>query len=759
MLSIRHVLSILLFSLMCTSLTLGSRVHLSSRRIPIKVPVPVKQSTSAPRDLPQPPSTQMPMLEVPHSPEARSWGLYEPEEFPADPPKRARGRMGDNAKHEPLPLSPPGTYMHTAVRIGDKMYVYGGVVSYEENKYMNDLWLFDFGASEYVQLQGNYVPPLPTHAGLSDEDAETFAPKDVPAMPGLATAPRNPSVKIEPLHPNSLPSSPFLPRRRAARPVRVVPLEHIYLKDAHKPLASGTGNLEQTLAGHAKINLPPPAKDQQPAASFLQTEQHLSMHHQQRTKFMSRTMRVLRGGAGAHAIHPSNNFPGDRRGSPYASARFYKDGEVASKNARGQQPAIQTVEQGAATPHSAPNDSQDSAPYAKQDLWSYDFTTHQWELVQIASSQPLAHSPWLTPAQLKDPVFKDPLPILLPPTRRLHTSVVMKDRMVVFGGVSYNNLILGDLWIFDPAEASWLEASADGPGGSPILPREGHTAIALMDGLSMLVFGGVSYGFLPFNDLWKYSAVDNTWVRLSSGSGEDQNAPMQRWLHTAVLHKNTNSMIVFGGLTAHYVPLNDVQIYDIASNSWHLQTCIDTPPMPRMMHVAVTIRDIMLVTGGAANNLPLEDLFVLDLKTWRWRELIQTNGYPFARTGATAIVLSPLERAMEQGLPDDISPDAADPHLQWAVDHEKVAARPIVGSFSNEGLDDHEETKGSIRGLDQIAFPTNPIAGLDGNAPASQRPLFRYRKHSRNSYFFVLFGGASATTAPTDETTMQKESE
>lgn len=117
-----------------------------------------------------------------------------------------------------------------------------------------------------------------------------------------------------------------------------------------------------------------------------------------------------------------------------------------------------------------------------------------------------------------------------PPDRWLHSAVVMagsapgsSSRMVVFGGVSYNSVVLGDIWVFDPSTpahaflparshahrllpgpgaSTWTEAH---PEGIPILPREGHTAVVVGDGV-MMVFGGISYGFEPFNDVWAYSA-------------------------------------------------------------------------------------------------------------------------------------------------------------------------------------------------------------------------------------------------------------
>lgn len=820
------------------ALLLLCALRLSAGRVPIRAPSSLQVSPSAPRQ-PPPVSVAAPLLEVAPPPEERSAGLYSTDEFPAEP------RPRPNSNNSPLPLSPPGTYLHTAVEIQGKMYVYGGVASYEPDKYMNDLWLFDAAAGEYTQLQGSYVPPLPKHAGLTTQDAAAFAPHDVPSMPGMAQAPMTAKAKVEALNPNANPASPFLPKRRAQKPVRVYALPHLFAKDAGKPTAAGTSTKlhyagaapaaprnatqsapaqpkrkrgysarqldaalraarlkarrelaarEDQLLGQAVrelrrregISTPqqadmdevevdvvdePPTEEAEnwhesdnPAVSFLESEAHLSLYQGQRHRFLARSLRAV-DEASRDAVHrrmPRSSAPLANIGSSYANPRFRKQG-VAAEYAK-QEPHTQKLYANTATPDSAAPDAQDRVSTNLQDHWSYDLEKHEWELVRVRSSQPLAHSPWLSAQQMQDPVLKDPLPVLLPPTRRLHTAVVMKHRMLIFGGVSHNNLILGDLWIFDPAEGSWIEASADGPGGSPILPREGHSAVTLKDELTMLVFGGVSYGFLPFNDLWQYSAVDNAWTRLTGPT--TQNAPMQRWLHTAVHYVapdsegGAESMIVFGGLTAHYVPLNDVHVWDVASSSWSgPKVCTGTPPFPRMMHTAVVVRDTMLVSGGAANNLPLDDLWALDLRTFHWRELLMTGGYPFARTGASAIVLSPLKRARELGLEEDLDEDAHDPHLNWRAPA-SASLRPAVGSFSSEGLASHEEQAANLAGLDQIAFPQNPVfSSPDDGKLARPRPMFRYRKHSRNNLYVITFGGASATSAPHDETQLQRERE
>lgn len=108
-----------------------------------------------------------------------------------------------------------------------------------------------------------------------------------------------------------------------------------------------------------------------------------------------------------------------------------------------------------------------------------------------------------------------PTGVTLPVDRWLHTAVVLSStqaqgtntqtnqRMAIFGGVSYSGIILGDLWLLEPVNKTWTEAHPS--SDIPILPREGHSAVA-DGGILMWVFGGISYGYEPFNDLWCYDA-------------------------------------------------------------------------------------------------------------------------------------------------------------------------------------------------------------------------------------------------------------
>ena len=129
-------------------------------------------------------------------------------------------------------------------------------------------------------------------------------------------------------------------------------------------------------------------------------------------------------------------------------------------------------------------------------------------------------------------------PPKVPVARWLHTAVAVKEEMVVFGGATNTLQLLNDVWTFKPnangapapappppprdgressrvrpadaALGDWKEVKVTGDAPEP---REGHTAVVAGD--NMVVFGGMGYGYTPYNDTWVYGA----WPRRSRARG------------------------------------------------------------------------------------------------------------------------------------------------------------------------------------------------------------------------------------------------
>jgi N-acetylneuraminic acid mutarotase len=252
-------------------------------------------------------------------------------------------------------------------------------------------------------------------------------------------------------------------------------------------------------------------------------------------------------------------------------------------------------------------------PFVGDELWSYNYDTKKWTLIK------------------KKIKFGNSYP----QPRWLHSAVVMDGKMLIFGGVNPDSVILGDVWIYNPDDNTWMEAKVE---GVPILPREGHSAVTV--GNTMIVFGGISYAYSPFDDVWTYLSAENRWERNKIQGSK----PAPRWMHTAVLHTASGgkrSMWVFGGMTHQYVPLNDLWKLNIESMSWEHPEITGFAPFPRMLHVAVIIEDSMFIHGGSANNLLLEDFHKYDAKTNTWTEMLPSTATPVARAGHTMVSVTP----------------------------------------------------------------------------------------------------------------------
>merc|ERR1719197_77553 len=104
-------------------------------------------------------------------------------------------------------------------------------------------------------------------------------------------------------------------------------------------------------------------------------------------------------------------------------------------------------------------------------------------------------------------------------------------------------------------------------------------------------------------------------------------APCPRIGHTAVVWGN--SMIIFGGyvlVNEKYQYSNEVQMFSFETLRWTSIKCSSTPPCERMNAASVIARGKLIIFGGKNSlNEALQDLWELDLVSFRWTEL-RCNG-------------------------------------------------------------------------------------------------------------------------------------
>ena len=170
-----------------------------------------------------------------------------------------------------------------------------------------------------------------------------------------------------------------------------------------------------------------------------------------------------------------------------------------------------------------------------------------------------------------------------------HTAIWTGSEMIVWGGATTNQALLGTGARYDPTKGTWRPISVVNAPGA----RSDHTAI--WNGTEMIIWGGLT-SFPPPNigTGGRYDPVTDRWTATATNS-----APGNRAGHTAVW--TGSEMIVWGGSTyfqgapapsgnqdtgGRYRPLTD---------SW---TPTPVTPTGRIGHTAVWTGSEMIIWGG-----------------------------------------------------------------------------------------------------------------------------------------------------------------
>ncbi|KAI9029019.1 hypothetical protein CLU79DRAFT_832393 [Phycomyces nitens] len=99
------------------------------------------------------------------------------------------------------------------------------------------------------------------------------------------------------------------------------------------------------------------------------------------------------------------------------------------------------------------------------------------------------------------------------------------------------------------------------------------------------------------------------------------NIPLQRKHHTASLHPDGRTIILFGGETWNssgaYL-LNDVNLLDTTSWTWKSYPNISGSALYRSNHTSIVIKHQMFVIAGSNATDKAVDIQILDLDSWTW---------------------------------------------------------------------------------------------------------------------------------------------
>jgi len=194
----------------------------------------------------------------------------------------------------------------------------------------------------------------------------------------------------------------------------------------------------------------------------------------------------------------------------------------------------------------------------------------------------------------------------------------------IFGGADVNGNS-NSIQMFDVESGRWSTPSVSGSPPSPRTYRVSHSACR---GDRFYVFSGGDTGSQPVGDrqLHCFDASTMSWQTLCARG----TSPKPRHGHSLIVLGG--KVVIFGGMSGHTF-YNDLAFYDLDTHEWTAQKSTKSGwPSSRAGHGAVVIDDQkMVVFGGMSGQGALDDLWVLDSRDWKWRELKSEGPPPASR--------------------------------------------------------------------------------------------------------------------------------
>ncbi|XP_034975371.1 F-box only protein 42 [Zootoca vivipara] len=137
-----------------------------------------------------------------------------------------------------------------------------------------------------------------------------------------------------------------------------------------------------------------------------------------------------------------------------------------------------------------------------------------------------------------------------PPPMAGHSSCVIQDKMIVFGGSLGSRQMSNDVWVLDLEHWAWSKPTISGPTPHP---RGGQSQIVI-DDKTILVLGGCGGPNALFKDAWLLHMSSNPWTwQPLKVENEEQGAP-ELWCHPAC--RVGQCVVVFSQAPSGRAPLS-----------------------------------------------------------------------------------------------------------------------------------------------------------------------------------------------------------
>ncbi|KAJ7326013.1 Multiple epidermal growth factor-like domains protein 8 [Desmophyllum pertusum] len=183
-----------------------------------------------------------------------------------------------------------------------------------------------------------------------------------------------------------------------------------------------------------------------------------------------------------------------------------------------------------------------------------------------------------------------------------------------------------------PGSGLWEVLSQVPHPNTSRLARMGHTMVHTPGVL--LVYAGYSLTYGLLNDLQSYNLSSNTWSLVEVNQLKSS-LPSARYLHSAVLH--TDAMLIYGGLT-EYSADDSLWLFNVTTLRWNKLTS-NGPKVAG--HTATLAGDDMVIIGGYDRILGFnERSYKYNVVTKKWTSLTTSGPSPKGLYGHTAVYYS-----------------------------------------------------------------------------------------------------------------------
>ena len=200
----------------------------------------------------------------------------------------------------------------------------------------------------------------------------------------------------------------------------------------------------------------------------------------------------------------------------------------------------------------------------------------------------------------------------IPPPRSGAASVVLDNRLYIFGGYGGGTGRLDDFYAYDFTRRCWQLAPVHPQSPRPGCRENNGVVIADETSRSIYLFGGYN-GQAWLNDLWKYSVDTQRWTCLQESTPETTSSAANDTNNDHIMMDDTNDAAAAGR-----------DPYPAASSS--SPTAIrGQPPSRRFGFVSVVHDGRFIVFGGFDGSRWLNDMYCFTFATSTWTQIEQPH--------------------------------------------------------------------------------------------------------------------------------------